>query len=488
MSGARPRGPGAAATLPELALLAAAAAALTLADPWLGGLLPEGLRRAGWAEGLPLLAAPLALAALAAGLPLLTFVARPPAYETAFLFAAFAAAQLNGLRLGPLDVFDLALAVLLLVWIARRGLDPDRPIELPPLVLLGGALILLQTPYILEQNPVRWALGMFSMTRAVLVAFLIVNVCADRRRLRQAETILIAVATLSAALAVAQFALAYAGVFRFTLIDPPESAWKPTPLGMVMRASALCITAQHMSGFLLLATPAALWRFSTRWRARDGAALLLIWGGILVSWNYGAILAAAALGALFVFVRWPSLTPVLLAIGGGLAVAAWHTGLAELLWDLSFGDSGVAKGIDQRHTLFALGLEKLTRDPLIGTGLQGFAQFTGNFWARPVHNTPMQAATELGAPGAVIILAALLVPATQVLLLALRRGGEDAALARRALLVALGIGALWQSEPMLDHSNGWLMLGFVQAVAVVLSRPRRRGAGGSGEHGGEPGG
>jgi hypothetical protein len=383
---------------------------------------------------------------------------------------------MNGLRLGPLDIFDLTLFSLLMFWIARRALDPECGVRLPPLVLAAALLVLLQVPNLVHQSPVRWAIGLFGMTRALIVAFLLVNACSNRENLRLAESALLAVAAISGTIAIVQFALAYFGVFAFTLIDPPESALKPTPLGLVMRASALCITAQHLSGFLVFATPIAAWRLSERWRPRDAFALLAILGGVLVSWNYGAVMAAMGLCGLFVFLRWSRLSIHFVALGGTLMVAAWYSGLWRLLWDLSFGDRGVAKGVDQRMTLFELGIEKMARDPLVGTGLQGFAQFSGNFWHRPVHNAIGQAATELGAIGGLVFLGTVLLMLTQVALLALQTAGEARAIAARATLMVLALLILMQSEPMLDHANTWLVLGFAQAVAIALNREIRRPA------------
>jgi len=464
-----------------IAAIALMAAALTIADPLFAPLVPGGLRR-GVLAAQPVLLPGFALAGLGLAVALASTLARGlPTWERAFLVAVFAAAQMNGLRFGPLDAFDVAVFGMLLVWIARRALDSDRAIELPPLVFAAALLVLLQVPNLVHQSPVRWAVGLFGMVRSLIVAFLVVNACSSRERLRFAESALLVLAVASGTIAMLQFVLAYLGIFAFTLIDPPESALKPTPIGLVMRASALCITAQHMSGFLVFATPVAAWRLSERWRLRDAAALAAILGGILVSWNYGAMLAAMGLLGAFLFLRWPSRAMHLAALAATLVVLVWYTGLWRLLWGLSFGDQGVAKGVDQRMTLFRLGLEKMWRDPLVGTGLQGFAEFSGNFWHRPVHNAIGQAATELGAAGALVLVGTLFLMLTQAALVAVESRGEARAVATRATLMTLALMLLMQSEPMLDHANTWLVLGFVQATVLVLGRdgarrgvPRRR--------------
>ena len=112
-----------------------------------------------------------------------------------------------------------------------------------------------------------------------------------------------------------------------------------------------------------------------------------------------------------------------------------------------------------------LGLESLLRFPLIGEGLRGFTDTSGNFWHRPVHNAYLQAATEIGLLGALVFGALLLTKLTQLAILA--RGVDNEAYAIRAgFLALLGLGFLMFSEPMFDHSNTWLLLGLAEALIV----------------------
>lgn len=446
------------------AVAALAAAMLVVADPWLSAQAPAALWRITRLREAPLQAAPLIVALLglvvAAGLAL---AARPPRFETAFFVLVFATAQANGIGVGPLDLFDLAFFGMLALWVGVRGLDPDRPVAVSPLLLLSLLIVLFGVLHLMVQSPGRWTIGMFGLVRAVLVGFLIVDLLRTPGVLRFALAAYIAVAVISAAIAIVQFALAYFGVFYFTLLVPPESAFKPTPIGFVMRASGLCITAQHLSSFLLFATPLALWRFSERWLLRDAVVLFVLWAGILVSWNFGAMFAAAAIGALFLPLRWPNLLIHFVALGLTALVAAYFTGLLDLIYDLSFGDAGVAKGVDQRHTLFSLGIDKLDRNPWVGEGPQGFASFSGNFWGRPVHNAFGQAATEYGVGGALVLAAIIATLVTQLILTAFRPGPHQAAV-KQMLMVMLATVVLMQSEPNLDHGNTWLMLGLAQGV------------------------
>jgi len=374
--------------------------------------------------------------------------------------------------LGPLDSFDAVVFGFFAIWFARRALDPKFQILIPAVVFFGLALVILQLPNIVHQRPGNWFLGLFGITRAVLIALLVVNACRTLDKLRFFQSAFLVVATLSASVAIVQFLAGYFLGYYFTLIQPVEEAFKPTPLGFVMRASGFCITAQHMSGFLTFATPFALWRLSETWRVRDALVVLILWIGILFSWNFGAIFAAAAVGGLFLFLRWPNYTIHFLLFVPTLGALMYFAGYAELIYDLTFGDAGVIKGVDQRVTLFKLGLEQIDRDPWIGTGLQGFGDVHGNFWHRPVHNVLGQVGTELGLQGAIVFIAMLATLITQTILLAGGPPSEARDLARRMVLVYGGFLVLMQTEPMLDHSNTWLMLGFGQAVVVLASLRR----------------
>lgn len=441
------------------------AAAITLLDPWFGRLVvPEMARGSfnGWQ--LPL----LSLAVLATG-PLL--LAARHAYFLASDFATRAmvvllmASQLNGLRAGPIDIFDLALFGVLTLWLAQQALDTTRPIRVSALFVFASGLVLLGVAHLSLMSPLPWAIGVFGITRVAIVALLVVDLCRDLRTIETVTRAFVLTAVASATLGIVQFALAYLQVVQFTLIVPAETAFKPTPLGFVMRASGLCVTAQHFSSFLVYALPFAFWRTLERWRWRDAAAVLILLAGIGVSLNFGAMLAALLMIGVVPFLRWPSLSIHLGMALVGLVALAYFVGLLDVAYELSFGDAGVSKGVDQRKTLFALGLEQFGRNPLVGTGLRGFGSVDGNFWDRPVHNLLGQAAVELGILGLLTVLAIFYVLSLDLAKLAPRpdSAGKQARIGLLLVLVAFLLG---QSEPNLDQSNLWLVLALAQAIIL----------------------
>ena len=447
-------------------LLPILAAALVVSDPWLS-------LRLGLPDLLEVLHYRLLPLLLGLGLFLtvaLWLMAKAGDFATGVIVLVVGASQLNGIGAGPIDLFDVALLGSAAVWAARIAPDADRTLRLSPLFFLASALALLAFAHLPVMRPVPWFIGLFGISRVVLLSLILVDICRTAEQLEQIARALVWVAVASAVVGICQFLLAYFDIFAFTLIEPAISAYKPTPLGFVLRASGFCSTAQHFSSFMICALPFALWQATHGWRMWNVAAVPIIFGGLLVSLNFGGIFAGALILVLFPFFRWPRLAIHLALFGLSLLALAYFTGLLQLAYDLSFGDAGVAKGLDQRKTLFSLGLTEVARSPLIGTGLRGFSEVDGNFWHRPVHNLFGQAATELGLLGALVfifIFFMLTLDLVKLMPSAVTRSPYP----RLLLLTLVALLFLAQSEPNLEQSNLWLMLGFAQAAILTL-RPR----------------
>lgn len=445
------------------------AAVLIVLDPVIADIAAPVLRRrmdeSGWSFPLTAGLFPVAVA-LAIGL---TRLVRTVDFPTFGLTALLVASQLNGFGFGPLDTFDFALFSVFLIWAATLALDETRQVRLGFLISIAFLLGALAVAHLPVMRPVSWLVGMIGILRISLVALLVVDLCRDRAMLEKTLRIYLVVAVISAVIGIVQFALANLGIFVFTLIQPAESAFKPTPIGFLMRASGLCITAQHFSSFLIYILPFALWQVTLRPRLWRILAVLLLLGGIVVSWNTGAIFAALAVLLLFPLLRWPDRAVAFVIALAALASAAYFSGLMQLVYDATFGNSGVAKGVDQRKTLFELGLDQISASPLVGTGLHGFGSVNGNFWHRPVHNIFGQAAAELGLLGFLLIFAVFAVFSFQ-LVARLSEGGAHYTMrvAFISLMTALMLG---QSEPNLDQSNFWLLLGLIQATLLVGLAP-----------------
>jgi hypothetical protein len=457
-------------------LLAVVTCLVVIADPYVSELLPRRWWQFVYLADLPYKLTPL----LAVSLIVLAAVSwalwRVGSVADVCILLLLIASQANGFRIAVIDPFDVTLVMVFLVCAGAWLSGAHTRMTAGLAVGLALALIILNLPNIVHGNAVRFLAGSLSLTRCLLIAILLPSLVSSPRSFDFAMRAFMVIAVLSALIGIVQFMASYFFSAYFTLIDPPESAFKPTPIGMVMRSSALCITAQHFSGFLTLALPFMLFAFTEangRSRFTLAAGLILVGLGILLSWNFGAILVAAGTVGLFPLFRWPRFAIHILVAYLLIAGVAYFSGLLELFYDLSFGDSGVAKGVSQRKTLMALGFTKLYRDPWLGEGVFGMARFSGNFWGRPVHNAYVQTMTEVGMIGGWILIAALLAIVTQLLLAGIKTRGRSATRMRASLMAMVALMVLMMSEPMMDNSNTWLMLGLAEGALLVNLDGRR---------------
>ena len=449
-------------------VIALAGAALVVFDPYLtAGFAPV--------SSIGPLTWPYKIVGLVLGLSMLLMAAfyllqKAGDFTTLFLVLIFSSSQLNGIGFGPLDIFDIALLGLFMVWAARVAPVETRVLILSPLFFAASALVVLTIAHLPVMSAVPWFIGLFGIVRVALIALLLVDLCRTHQALELVARVFVIIATLSALIGITQFLLAYFNIFVFSFIEPILSAYKPTPLGFVMRASALCSTAQHYSSFMVYALPFALLQASNTRRMRDILVVAIILAGLFVSLNFGGVFAGALVVLLFPFARWPRFGIHLVMAGLAVFAAAYFSGLLDLVYDLTFGDSGIAKGIDQRKTLFKLGLAQVDRSPFIGTGVRGFGDVDGNFWDRPVHNLFGQAATELGLFGALLFIGIFTVLAID-LGRVIRTTSQVTFFPQMMLIVLASALLLGMTEPNLEQSNLWLMLALCQAVILICRKP-----------------
>jgi len=459
------------------ALMAAGAAALVVADPYLSPLLPHGLWRLLYLDHSPYQLLPLTLvAAVALGLAA-ALLGRAGSLISVGIVLLMIASQTNGFRLTVLDPLDVMLMLGFVVWLGSRFGSSQATITIGLVAGAAAALMILNLPNLLHENPGLFMRGNISLLRCLLIALLVPNLIRTPKAFDFAINVFMAVAVASAIIGIVQFIASYFFGLYYTLIDPPDTAFKPTPIGMVMRSSALCITAQHFSGFLMLATPFMLFALTRndarlRYRIIVGVGLVVVLTGLLLSWNFGAIMVAAVIVALLPFFRWPRFSIQFLVtylLGAGVA---YFSGLIEIIYKLTFGHSGVAKGVSQRETLIELGFIKLYRDPWNGTGAYGMAEFSGNFWGRPVHDAYVQTMSEIGMIGGWVFIGMLLLIVSQLFLTGIKAPEQGINRLRPCLMAMLATMALMMSEPMMDNSNTWLIVGLAEA-AILVGQGRR---------------
>ena len=392
-------------------------------------------------------------------------------YRRAFLVMLAVASQVGGINVGPIDMLDIVTLLAVLALFSELALAPATPLLSPALILFGLFFLLMDIPYLAQMGVATFFIGFIKLFKTILLAFVLVNLIRNEDDIRFFIRVVIIVAVISALIGIAQSAAYFLGGYAFTLMDDVDEAFKPTPLGYVLRASALCPTAQFLSSFLLVSMPLFLWKFmesESGWSRRmlvTGLAVVLT--GIVLTWNYGAIMTAGSMLVLAPFIMWPNRIIHLIIGAAFLSVLFYYTGIFEWMYDNSLGDSGVIKGVSQRQTLLLLGMETLARNPWFGTGLDGFSYYTHYIFHRPVHNAGVQIWVELGFLAFIGFIAMILILLTQTFILAFTGNSMINRLFRMLLLCLIGLIQLMFSEPFMNSQIVWFYLAFVQ-ICILL--------------------
>ncbi len=383
----------------------------------------------------------------------------------------FIAAQTGGLKLGRINGLDIVTFGIFVRGLVLHMKNPDTQLKLSSLFFFALALQGLNLLTLMHQPPVQHVIGAIGLFKMFILAMILTQLINSTESILFATQAIIVIALLSSLIAISQAVLYYIFSIDITFIDQfggaADTHFKPTPFGMLPRASALNTTAQHLSSFLLIALPFTLFENNEAQLTNEKIfKVLLLLLGVVSTWNFGGIFVAIFLMGIYPYVRWPNYSIHIICGMLIISVLAYFSGVLEWIYLHSFGDSGVSKGVDQRHTLLNIGLETLFRLPLVGEGLRGFADnSSGNYWHRPVHNSYVQAATEIGFVGALVFLGLMLTKLTQLVIL-MSHSEQNIQLIKAAFSALLGLSLLMFSEPMLDHSNTWILLGVIEALII----------------------
>ena len=269
----------------------------------------------------------------------------------------------------------------------------------------------------------------------------------------------------------------------YLLHDMPSIAMGGSDPGrLVINVDNRTIDANHFANAML--TPIALCLVavlnSNRLRTIVGAlfALGVLFAGQLMSQSREALLASIVI--LLVTIAYSKRRVIGLVIAGVVAalVPILSPNMGQRLADaLSTGGAG-------RTSIWQVGLHAFQQHPFIGWGAGGsieaydrgylsIYQAYNAGWGRPPHNTPLQAAVELGIIGLVLILVAYFSTFRQFQ--GIRRGDRlyDLRIAFTASLIALGICSLFIG--LESYKYFWVLLCSI-AQLRTLARLRRTAA------------
>lgn len=395
--------------------------------------------------------------------------------ELVFIGMTFLAAQLIGLNLGPIDPLDMATIIIFLLWTAIIFNNREYKVVVTPVALMILGLLFLAFLSSINEWLTLFIVALFALTMKFIVYFNLTQSIRKKEVIQAAVKIFIGVAIFSSVVAIVQVALYLLTGLELTFVDKEEILFKPTPFGMILRATAFSPKAAHLSGYLLLSLPMMLfWASfpdtSRRTRLLLGFGAFLTSVAIILTITVGAWVTLGLILLLFPYFRWTSRSVHITLAVVSLLLILYSSGLVE--WGYGhLKTSGTLKGGGQRVYLITLAIEKLERDPIVGEGLRNFGRFTKNYRQYPVHNAYFQAAVELGIMGGIIFCSIIGWLFVRLLLSIFTiRAVKEKLMLKMFLLGLIGMIVAGMSEPTFDHPNTWIYFGFVEAGILTYMK------------------
>ncbi len=423
--------------------------------------------------------APYALSALALGIVLAvaTGVRRRAAlWRTQFTLATVAivcSLQMMALDIGPINALNILIVLTCALWLLHRLADhaaPWSPSGLFHLTLLFLACTLASA---LNHDFRDILPGWLTLLPKLALVLVLVDILNHRRQVDLAVDVLIVSSVIAAAIGIAQTGLYVLYQWNLTLMAPDAPRFV-TVFGLpLLRAAGLQHTphgfAQPLAVValitLLLACCAGGWR--RVWLACATtltlvAVALSVARGQWVGLAFGLVLLPIVAKPRLAATVWLPLGFVLLAVGVGSGLLPWAVGAVAGISD----SSGTI-----RTELIAAGIRAIVNAPTIGVGVGNFGPYSPTVERYPVHNSLVQAASELGIVGGLVFVLVLCWVAVRLFQGVRYATGMHARNQIKALLVGyLCLLVAIQFDPMAYSEFVWFYLVLADsAVRVALA-------------------
>lgn len=400
--------------------------------------------------------------------------------EMTSLVVILGAAQFTGISVATIDTLEATTGVVFALWLIVMLADRQQPLRASAVIpmMLGIAACTVWTsvnvyaPWLLLS-----IVGMVGLGIKILVYFLLTQLITTPQLIRFAVRVTIGTAAFTAIVGIAQELIYYFYGIPLTLMRHSETyeILKPTPVGLLLRASGFMPQPQHLSGYCLFALPMMLFLATgsstpTRWKIRLWCIASLTAIAIVLTLSIGAWIALTLIVLLFPYFRWPEYTFHITVAILVLILAVYFSGILVYLYN-EVMQSGLGSGAGDRKKLLLLGIDKLKQNPFLGTGLRMFLRYSGNYKQHPVHNAYLQAATEIGIVGAAffcLIIAWLILHLSWLALL--MRSPEGKMWPKMLLLGLLSLVVVAMTEPAFDHPNTWIFIGLCDAAVLTMRR------------------
>lgn len=398
------------------------------------------------------------------------------------LIFALVMAQLSGIELGKIDMLELASFLLFVFWFFQAFAEGDRKIQVSPLFLCTMGLVLLSFLALINKAPLK---GIIAMGEKFVLFFLICDLVRRKALIHTAARLVFWTGVFSSIVSVVQFFIFRYWGFLFTIGAPqenPNSFLKPTPFGMMPRATAFFPNPAGLNDFLLFSLSVGLFALfyakTKKMKTLYAIGCLLMVAAIVLTWSFTALVGLSLIFILFIYIYRPAYSIQYSCAMGFVALLCYEAGLLEKVFRFMKNFATAAGGI--RINLLELGAESLARNPFIGLGAQNFKSFSGNFFNEgpyifkyPVHNAFVQMATELGIFGGLIFLGIVIFLVIRLLAVLSSGVSEEQWIFKGFLLGLLAIIVHMLTEPMAYEGTLWLIFGLMEGSAMTILRENR---------------
>ena len=399
----------------------------------------------------------------------------------AILFTLFMA-QFSGIELGPIHSLDVVALLLLLFWLLQSFVEGDRSVQVSPLFMFILGLALLSLIPLAFRAPFK---GIIAMGEKFILFLLLVDLMRRKELIQISARFVVWMGIFSSIVSLVQFVIFKMWGFLFTVgapTDNPNSFLKPTPFGMMPRATAFFPNPAGLNDYLLFSLSVCLFALfyakTKKLKLLYSIGSLLMISAVVLTWSFTALVALGLIFILFLYIYRPSLSiQYSCALGFGVIVS-YQIGLLEKVFAFVKNFSSAAGGI--RIRLLELGVESLVRNPFIGVGAQNFKSYTGNFFTEgpyifkyPVHNAFIQMATELGLFGGLIFLGMVVFLVMRLIAVLRSDTEEERWIFKGFLLGLLAIIIHMLTEPMAYEGTLWMIFGLMEGAAMTMLRENK---------------
>lgn len=394
----------------------------------------------------------------------------------AVLFAVIMT-QFSGISLGKIDLLEFATFLLVVFWLLQAFVEADRTIQTTPVFFLILGLLLFSTLALI--NRPSW-MSFISIGEKFILFLILVDLIRRRLTIRTIGRAVIWAGLFSSLVGIAQFILYMEWGYLLTIGAPgddPRSFLKPTPFGMLPRATGFFPNPAGLNDFLLFSAAIVLFALASartwKLKAAYAGAFLVMSSAIVLTWSTTSLMALALLLVIFFYVNRPALSIHYSAGILLMVIISYEIGLLGLAYKFVESSGGSAGKI--RVELLGLGLKSLLESPVIGVGVQNFQSVSGNYFPEgpyifkyPVHNAFFQMATELGIFGGLIFLGLVVFFTIRLGMVLAARPNEEQWLFKGFLLGWIGIVIHMMSEPMAYEGTLWLIFGLIEGACLTM--------------------